>query len=122
MKTYTENQKNILMEWVELLLSGEFTQSRYTLYDSKENGFCCLGIACFGGLAKEMPVEEGGQEETGMALPFAGLNDRDIAALAQLNDTYKFTFEEIAYIVLLSIESGETIGDMYYHWDGGDDY
>lgn len=40
--------------WLEALRSGEYRQTSSKLYDSNDNGYCCLGISCIViGLEKE---------------------------------------------------------------------
>ena len=33
-----------IRKWIEALRSGDYKQSRQSLYNPEENGFCCLGV------------------------------------------------------------------------------
>jgi hypothetical protein len=33
-------------QWCQALRSGDYTQAKSTLYDAKEDGYCCLGVLC----------------------------------------------------------------------------
>lgn len=39
------NRKRV-KEWSDALLSGEYAQGRYRLFNEEENGYCCWGVLC----------------------------------------------------------------------------
>lgn len=38
--------KKFAEKWLKALRSGEYEQAEGRLYDHKNNGYCCLGLAC----------------------------------------------------------------------------
>ena len=38
--------KEFATRWLEALRSGDYKQAEGLLYDKKEGGYCCLGVAC----------------------------------------------------------------------------
>lgn len=101
-----DREKFILEEWPAALESGEFEQTRGVL-NSKEGGYCCLGVACellsrkrlvpythWKGEA-ELPEKAIQLLKIDALGEFSDGNDDDYGSLAGLNDDGK-TFKEIA--------------------------
>lgn len=42
----TEEQKSLLLRWVEALESGKYKQTTVSFLKYKDDGFCCLGVLC----------------------------------------------------------------------------
>lgn len=105
--------------WVDALLSGDYTQGSSALHNMGDNSYCCLGVLCV--LAEEQGVTEGApsmskkhtawDKET-MTPPvsvraWAGLADANpmvvwgdrVVGLAQVNDNYQQSFQQIARII-----------------------
>lgn len=38
--------KEFTEKWIQYLESGKYRQTTSTMYNDKDKGFCCLGIAC----------------------------------------------------------------------------
>jgi len=109
-------------KWLEALRSGEYDQARgrlmrnlYNAYktpmDDGSLGYCCLGVACKVMNMPESFLERGesldkndfkdwfgidplGNPEEPAVYPYPG--HRDWVSVATLNDSDKYTFEEIA--------------------------
>lgn len=128
-ETVTLDQINARIKWVELLRSGKYRQTHEVLATAKGTMRCCLGVACdpavtpgmevgvktalfnerrrtvmtFGGEAAVLPVAA--MEALGVVVsnPDVRRNEEDPDAealsLAGLNDTERWTFEEIAEAV-----------------------
>ncbi len=93
----TREQKQI---WVEALRSGDFKQTKRRLYNTKNNAYCCLGVACKV-LGREitpedddkMPKRDSSYEWLTDVLKV----DRDFRyELSEANDEEGLTFAEIA--------------------------
>lgn len=98
-----------LDEWADALRSGNYEQSRHYLCitdddeyaPEKEQGYCCLGVA-----SSEMNVPD--DELTGKARPSIEfiqifeklpINSDQENLLMYLNDSWRFTFDEIADVL-----------------------
>lgn len=85
--------KKIKKKWVAALRSGKYEQGTTLLYDQTTKSFCCLGVLC-----KVQGVKN--QTISGFCYPKteyrAGLMSTDVDVLAEANDFYGWTFEEIA--------------------------
>lgn len=115
-----EMNKEIASRWTAALRSGEYKQGYGTL--SRDNEFCCLGVLC------DLAVKEGVTELTNWetidgalvydqetaVLPFSvrkwaeidqaqgvfsGAEQINGAALSELNDSGKFSFNKIADLI-----------------------
>ncbi len=108
--------KRIKKLWVEALKGGEYEQGTKLLcnqYSKEYDKFCCLGVLCN---LHSLETEEGWFEspcldgammysvagESGAGVPpipvkiWAGLEDKNIGKLVELNDNKGATFQEIA--------------------------
>lgn len=90
--------------WKEALLSGNYTQRKYSLWDN--NKYCCLGVAC---------KISGVDEEAMDGLPYTSSIDQDDIShcdipdyfhldcinefFGSLNDDIDLSFEEIAEVI-----------------------
>ena len=101
--------KSAKKAWLEALRSGKYEQGNGQLL-SPEGGYCCLGVLC-------SVLGATNEELLGVGMPFsisggrAGwwLNERDYSVyvpedsdlrhLSELNDSYCYTFEEIADLI-----------------------
>lgn len=125
----TKLNKEAILEWVEALESGRYQQTTGTLAQYEKDGsvgYCCLGVAC--DVFKDrlgLEVDTNGNritfDHTLASLPvavakFLGLSVTEVfwnkqeryVQLAQLNDTYNLTFQEIAAILRANFLSEET--------------
>lgn len=109
--TFTLDPK-IKNKWVKALRSGKFKQAIGTLYDSKTNGYCCLGVLCVvAGINKddlegwEYPQSAGlsvENDSTTNDCDFWSVQygkHKDMIPLADLNDDRKLSFAKIADII-----------------------
>jgi hypothetical protein len=98
-------------KWIAALDSGEYRQGQCAL--QTDIGYCCLGVACIVTIPKELTAIDvcnqlkGGMPSDQPAAPrwlveinkdFRDKTSRDLMAL---NDTYGFTFSEIATLLEL---------------------
>lgn len=97
-------------KWLEALRSGRYRQTRDKLRDKV--GFCCLGVACdisgkgtwkaslsSNGKQMQMFVSPYGSSKTCIPYPLLeeiGLTEAEHKSLANLNDSRKATFANIA--------------------------
>jgi hypothetical protein len=86
-------------KWVAALRSGKFKQGHNTLYSSRDDAYCCLGVACKVHKPHEMPmggslVEDLGEVPKGAikVLVLHGVQDK----LITMNDDRKLSFKRIA--------------------------
>lgn len=109
----TKLRKEFVTKWVEALRSGEYDQINSSLYDGE--GYCCLGVACVvEGIKPKLigrnyyfedescfwPVSM--QEKYDMHNAFDLITNDDIVlymSFTVMNDTYGFTFDQIADIL-----------------------
>jgi hypothetical protein len=110
--------KEIKEKWIAALRSGEYTQAKEVL--KNESGFCCLGVLCdLYSKEKNIPWKPGGIglsiEDCYFSLPakvieWAGfknkkpipivtLPDGRFEGLSELNDTFNFSFNQIADLI-----------------------
>jgi hypothetical protein len=103
--------KRQFKKWIAALDSGEYKQTHCSLQDNK--GYCCLGVGCKVTIPKKLIVTDvlnqikGGLPIHQPAAPtwlteinkdFDKKTGRDLIAL---NDSYDFTFTEIATLLEL---------------------
>lgn len=106
--------KKQAQKWANALRSGKYSQTQRVLQDSK--GYCCLGVACeifipkskrilnnVGQLAGVIPSD---QKKVPTWLKDVEYHQLPIYMddniyLTELNDTYDFSFDEIADIIEL---------------------
>ena len=128
------NKENLLL-WVLALESGQYTQARSILAMRNPDGtysYCCLGVLCEVAVAHglELEVHEGSEktynasytlpphevfEWLGLSREIAGLRDillprsefDEEPFAAELNDSYGFTFEQIAAAIRIKFNLGE---------------
>ena len=115
-------------EWVEALRSGEYEQTKGFLHRLEANddipvGYCCLGVLCdlavkagvvendpdgvveyFGNeqavLPRAVEIWAGLDQEGKLPTPIVmGDNEAKAMSLVSLNDSYNYTFEQIADVV-----------------------
>ena len=81
-------------EWVKALRSGEWKQCRHYMYNTRDNSFCCLGVACR--LIK--PMEDYKEQESAFRVmrEHYGIGRYTAFKLADMNDSQRKTFTEIA--------------------------
>jgi hypothetical protein len=110
----------IKQKWVEALRSGEYTQGKFRLYNGRS--YCCLGVLCnlymneknetwyyltsetsdnyyCDGESELLPVAvmDWAELNSGNGDPLVNV---DVAhSLAELNDTLKYTFAQIADVI-----------------------
>lgn len=107
----SEDQKKNVKEWITALRSGGYQQGRLRLVDSYNNTYCCLGVACdLEPLAqkqeKSFPPSSWFKEKFGFGFNegLVSLNmPTNRLSLVDLNDTYSFTFPQIARVLELSL-------------------
>lgn len=119
---------DIKAQWVADLRSGDYEQGRAYLHTQPEQDglekFCCLGVLCdqavkAGVIQRQYHPDENfwtyGKDVESLVLPsevmeWAGMTDSnpelrfkksssDVNSLADLNDTYNWTFEKIADLI-----------------------
>ena len=108
-------------KWVEALRSGEYSQGKFKLYNGRS--YCCLGVLCnlymneknetwcylpgggsdnyyCNGESELLPVAvmDWAELNSGNGDPLVNV-DVEIKSLAELNDTLKYTFAEIADVI-----------------------
>jgi hypothetical protein len=82
-------------KWVAALRSGGYKQTRNTIYNAKENSFCCLGVAAMVcGVDLEL-VHCGGYDELPEVIS-RGFRNPTAVKLMDMNDSQKKSFSEIA--------------------------
>lgn len=116
----SEDQKKNVKEWIAALRSGKYKQGRLRLVDSYDT-YCCLGVACnLEPLAQKQekgfifpntdtfnsnfePPREWFLEKYGFVHNELVMNKPVRCSLMGLNDTYSFTFPQIARVLELSL-------------------
>jgi hypothetical protein len=107
--------KKQMLEWINALYSGEYTQAKNFLQDCDGAGYCCLGVGCILFIPKEkLNIDEDGiligSVPTKRNQPFvpewlSGIaNDfqRETGTcLTSLNDSGNYSFEEIGMLLQL---------------------
>lgn len=118
-------ERNFKRRWVAALRSGKYKQTIWLLFDSENNGFCCLGVMCAlrgakldeldqVGLPGELPnfnelfnidsehteffSEAGGRA---WQVPYCG----EMVYLSELNDDQRLSFKQIANIIERSVDT-----------------
>lgn len=109
-------------KWLAALRSGKYKQTTGALYDSTNDGFCCLGVLChIEGADKEDLRFSGQPADVGMftdallsyhemtteqankysteSFSFSVKYKRKLTPLSVLNDERKLTFKQIANII-----------------------
>ena len=100
-------------KWVEALKSGEYSQTTEKLYDSFNNGYCCLGVACeIYQKLEDKDLGARGEWNHDEELPFEVQEWLDLSNscgqligqtgktnLISLNDKEMFSFEQIAEVI-----------------------
>lgn len=81
------------VKWLAALRSGSYKQSRGALYNSHDNGYCCLGVAHKIGLVKTRYDTDPAM--SGFVDPI-WLDYTIQRILTLMNDADKMSFEEIA--------------------------
>jgi len=90
--------KELKAKWVDALRANTYKQARETLKD-EDGAMCCLGVLCEVQQADweaEFPTDD--DLNTSQLPPrlSAGLTEREMSILADMNDSEKRTFPEIA--------------------------
>jgi hypothetical protein len=110
-------------QWVAALRSGDFKQAKGELYDDKVQGYCCLGV--LGELAGGVkdPMQCGGMtfevEFSSGYIPselggMVGITVTDQRKLAGLNDSGRYTFDEIAdFVETMEFATDPKIGSYF---------
>jgi hypothetical protein len=106
----TPEQLDLRRKWVEALRSGEWTQATGQLWDG--TGYCCLGVLCkVAGLrddelAGKLSPPKGVLRAVGLPTAEGWVEGIDFGGqypvgvwLTTLNDSAKFTFEQIADVI-----------------------
>jgi hypothetical protein len=99
-----------LQIWINAIRSGKYNQAQY--YLNRDNGFCCLGLACNLFIKKEDLKKElddtikGGLPEDQPSAPdwLIAINDqfeRKIGVLLSALNDADYTFDEIADLIEL---------------------
>lgn len=103
--------KDIKKAWVEALRSGKYEQGED--YLKKDNCYCCLGVLCeinhkldedgyiIGGSNKYLNDELEKEFNIGHDGYFKGFEIDGISCLTEMNDSRKYTFEQIAEVIEL---------------------
>lgn len=126
-----------LDEWIEALESGRYEQGRSVLRNKMKTGstkYCCIGVLCelddeFAWasdpytLSWEDTVE--GWQPSGSLFPSTihhsmppqlqvelGLGPRASDALVKMNDTFRFSFPEVAAVLRLHQETGQAVSGI----------
>lgn len=90
-------------DWIKELLSGEYRQVKGALYDSKLDGFCCLGVAEFALSCKKdsthLPLLEWIVYIDYNSSIYFSIPTQEL--FADMNDTYNLSFQEIAQLIPL---------------------
>lgn len=121
MTEYTKQQMyDNRLKWIAALRSGKYTQGKYKLR-SKDNLFCCLGVACEvlkikSQLLKGFLYIYEGEQNSGFlpkeAINMLGLYYADGTliegeiALSAMNDTQQLSFLEIADYLEQNLDKG----------------
>lgn len=112
----TPKTKQLIRDWHDALRSGEYRQGLRQLYDTKSGAHCCLGVLCevagyrrreqrYAGKSLLLPPKLA--RTLGGSYPILVVparlkkksgNHGHVDA-ARLNDTFKFTFKQIAQCV-----------------------
>jgi hypothetical protein len=110
-KDFFNNKKEVLQfkKWMKALRSGEYSQTRGALQDGR--GYCCLGVAC------EVLIPDKLKERGALGWLSGGMPScqshgpiwlKEInldlslllsSPLAEMNDSKKMTFDEIADVL-----------------------
>ena len=105
--------KKDAMKWVKALRSGKYKQTKGILKNSK--GFCCLGVLCeINQNAKPNALNDsisnfrkmGLRSSTGELQDYAPQEWDYPPSLAELNDEYKYNFQEIADVIQIEYVEG----------------
>lgn len=102
------NKKNI-QKWVDALRSGKYSQAHGKL--TRDNCFCCLGVACeISGVEKKRDLYGITGERHFLPLEvyqWLGINSRDplvfygndFTKLTAVNDEFRLSFDQIANLI-----------------------
>lgn len=82
--------QQIKRRWVKALRSGAFKQHRGDLVH--KNAYCCIGVLCIA--ANRRDLLDGYSQDA--ALMAGQISDEDASILVSANDTFKWSFDEIA--------------------------
>lgn len=107
-------------KWITALRSGEYTQGRTFL--NNNGSFCCLGVACEVAINSGLFVSK--TKDSGRVFlygrrsnmppkavrTFFGITNNQMYRLADLNDQYRRTFNEIADYLEEELEEKELEG------------
>lgn len=111
------NNIDEIKKWVAALRSGEYKQTKKTLQD--EFGYCCLGVACHVLYPEKLVCQNGyilgAMPENQLYIPiWLKTIDYDFKTktgvrLSELNDSGKYTFNNIANFIERVYINGENI-------------
>jgi hypothetical protein len=111
----TDKQKKDFEKWIKALRSGEYKQSKNALQSNQ--GFCCLGVACDviisqdkKQLSSDKNLSGGVPEHQKNSPRWLSKINMNIASkfgvpLTQLNDYYKYSFDDIADVLTFFYEN-----------------
>lgn len=104
--------KEIKKAWIEALRSGKYEQGKG--YLKKDGAYCCLGVLCeinnkmeeYGciiGTSNNVYLNENLEIEFNLNYNgrFKGFEIDKISCLTEMNDSQKYTFEQIAEVIEL---------------------
>jgi hypothetical protein len=102
------------IKWLEALVSGKYKQ-RTSLLGSKKEGFCCWGLACYVSGHRYIPTDgwsndlyfKIGFKNNGQLVSKVRLMPERVVTLWELNDTLRWTFDEIGRYLISHPENFE---------------